>query len=139
MTPAVIWLWIAFFVLVAVLLALELFVFHRDPHEISMREAGGWTVRWIACGLAFGGVVYGSYEHHWLGITPHDRSVDGSQALFEYLTAYILEKSLSVDNIFVIAMLCSTFRVPHAYQLRVLFLGIIVAIVARAVIIASGL
>lgn len=139
MTPPVIWLWIAFFILIAVLLALDLFVFHRDAHEISLREAGGWTILWIACGLAFGGVVYGIYEHHWFGITPNDHTVDGSQALFEYLTAYILEKSLSVDNIFVIAMLFSTFRVPQVYQHRVLFWGILGAIAARAVIIASGL
>jgi tellurite resistance protein TerC len=139
MTDPVFWLWTAFFILIAALLALDLFVFHRHAHQISLREASGWTLFWIVIGLAFGGVVYAIYEHHWLGATFDQRSVGGTQALVEYLTAYILEKSLSIDNIFVIAVIFSSFRVPPAYQHRVLFWGIFGAVAARAVIISSGL
>lgn len=139
MRSPLLWLWIAFFILIAVLLALDLFVFHRHAREVPLREAAGWTIVWIVLGVAFSAVVYGIYEHHWFGAHFDDRSIGGTQAAIEYLTAYVLEKSLSVDNIFVIAVVFSSFRVPPAYQHRVLFWGILGAIVARAVIIASGL
>ena len=139
MRGTLLWLWIAFFILIVVLLALDLFVFHRHAREVPLREAAGWTILWIVLGVAFSGVVYGIYEHHWFGAHFSDRSVGGTQAAVEYLTAYILEKSLSVDNIFVIAVVFTSFRVPPAYQHRVLFWGILGAIVARGVIIASGL
>jgi tellurite resistance protein TerC len=137
-----IWLWIGFFVLIIALLALDLGVFHRRSHAIGVREAMGWTLFWIALGLAFCGPVYLIYEHHWFGaaVAPGgDLVSDGAQAVVRYLTAYLLEKSLSVDNIFVISMLFSSFRVPARHQHRVLFWGIVGALVARGAMIGGGI
>jgi tellurite resistance protein TerC len=117
------WAWAAFIGLVLVLLAIDLFVFHRTAHEVSFREAVRFSVFWIALGLGFGGVVFA-----WLG----------PEAGGEYLAGYVIEKSLSVDNIFVFAMLFSYFAVPDRYQHRVLFWGILGALVFRAAFIAGG-
>ena len=129
-----IWMWAGFFVLVVVLLALDLGVFHRENHAISVREAAAWTIFWIALGLAFGGAVYVIYEQGWVGAAPGM----GGEALVSYLTAYLLEKSLSIDNIFVISLIFNRFRVPGEYQHRVLFWGIIGAILMRGAVIAGG-
>jgi len=115
--------WIVLGVLIAGMLALDLFVFHRDAHEVSMREAGAWSVVWIALGLAFGGFVF---------------LTRGSAAGGEYLAGYLIEKSLSMDNVFLFAMLFSYFAVPGAYQHRVLFWGVLGAIVFRAIFIVAG-
>lgn len=136
-----IWLWIGFFALIIMLLVLDLGVFHRKSHAISIREAMGWTLFWIALGLAFCGPVYLIYEHHWFGasIAPAGGLVTGgAQAVVRYITAYLLEKSLSVDNIFVISMLFTSFRVPAQHQHRVLFWGIVGALMARGAMIAGG-
>jgi tellurite resistance protein TerC len=136
-----IWLWIGFFVLIILLLALDLGVFHRKAHAFSLREAVGWSLFWIALGLAFCAPVYLIYERHWFGATvaPAGGLVSGgAQAVVRYLTAYLLEKSLSVDNIFVISMLFSSFRVPARHQHRVLFWGIVGALFARGAMIAGG-
>jgi len=117
------WAWAAFVGLIVGLLVLDLFVFHREAHEVSFREATRFSVFWISLGLAFGGLVF-----VWLGTT----------AGTEYLTGYVIEKSLSVDNIFVFAVLFSYFRVPAKYQHRVLFWGILGALVFRAAFIAGG-
>jgi tellurite resistance protein TerC len=109
--------------LIALFLALDLFVFHRDAHAVSMREAAIGTAVWVTLGLAFGGLVWA-----WQGTT----------AAGEYLAGYLIEKSLSVDNVFVFALLFSYFGVPAAYQHRVLFWGVVGAIVLRAVFIAAG-
>ena len=116
-------IWAGFVGLIALLLALDLFVFHRQAHVVSMREAAAWTGVWVVLGLAFGGVVWA-----WQGPT----------AAGEYLAGYLIEKSLSVDNVFVFALLFSYFAVPAAYQHRVLFWGVIGAIVLRAAFIAAG-
>ncbi len=105
------------------MLTLDLLVFHRSAHEVSMKEAAAWSAVWIAMGLGFGGLVFA-----WAGPT----------ASGEYLAGYLIEKSLSVDNIFVFALIFSYFAVPAAYQHRVLFLGIAGALVFRAMFIASG-
>jgi tellurite resistance protein TerC len=142
--------WIAFIAFVLLLLALDLGVFHRRAHVVSVREALAWSVVWIATALAFAVFVYFGYEHHWLGLglrpDPVDRSAqfadgrlnDGRAAVLKYLTGYIVEKSLSVDNVFVIAMLFSYFAVPRIYQHRVLFWGILGALAMRGVMIAIG-
>jgi TerC family integral membrane protein len=116
-------IWIVLGVLVVGMLALDLFVFHRDAHEVSMREAAIWSAVWIGLGLGFGGLVFA-----WRGAQP------GS----EYLTGYLIEKSLSMDNVFLFAMLFSHFAVPARYQHRVLFWGVLGAIVFRAIFIAAG-
>lgn len=116
-------LWGAFLLLVLILLALDLGVFHREAHAITTKESLGWTIFWIVLGLAFGGFVF-------LHL--------GKEQGIDYLTGYLIEKSLSVDNLFVIALVFNTFAVPKIYQHRVLFWGILGAIVMRGVLILVG-
>jgi len=144
------WIWASFVAFVLLLLALDLGVFHRKAHVVSVREALGWSVVWITLGLAFSLFVYHGYENSWrgLGTTPDavDRSPefpegrlnDGRSALVKYLTGYVVEKSLSVDNVFVIAMIFAFLAVPPLYQHRVLFWGILGALVLRGAMIAVG-
>jgi tellurite resistance protein TerC len=115
--------WAAFVAFIVAMLLVDLFVLHRDAHEVTMREAGLWSAVWVAMGLAFGGIVWA-----WQG------PVAGG----EYLAGYLIEKSLSVDNIFVFALIFSYFGVPAAFQHRVLFWGIFGALVFRAIFIAAG-
>ncbi len=138
-----IWIWIGFIAFVLLMLALDLGVFHRKAHVVSVREAIAWSAFWITLGLAFAVFVYFAYEGQWFGIGTTADPVDGltnigSTATEKYLTGYIVEKSLSVDNIFVIAMIFSFFAVPPLYQHRVLFWGILGALVLRGVMIALG-
>jgi tellurite resistance protein TerC len=139
----VIWIWAGFIVFVLAMLALDLGVFHRKAHVVSTREALGWSAVWVALGLAFSLFVYFGYEHHWLGLgagpDPVDGQInDGGDAAVKYLTGYVVEKSLSVDNIFVIAMIFGFLAVPAIYQHRVLFWGILGALVMRGGMIAIG-
>jgi tellurite resistance protein TerC len=142
--------WIAFLVFVFFLLALDLGVFHRKAHVVSVREALTWTCVWVTLALVFSGFVYLAYENQWLGLgltpDPVDRSAafpngrvnDGWSAFLKFITGYVVEESLSVDNVFVIAMLFQYFAVPRVYQHRVLFWGIIGAVVMRGLMIAVG-
>ncbi|MCC6240260.1 MAG: TerC/Alx family metal homeostasis membrane protein [Phycisphaerales bacterium] len=137
------WIWLGFIALVLFFLILDLGVFHRKAHAVTLTEALVWTGIWITVGLTFGVFVYFGYEHHWLGLGSHIDAVDGQingggAALMKYLTGYVVEKSLSVDNIFIIAMLFGSFAVPAIYQHRVLFWGIIGALVLRGLMIAVG-
>jgi tellurite resistance protein TerC len=133
------WLWLGFFALVLIMLALDLGVFHRKAHEISLREALGWTTFWVALGLSFSGVVYLMYEHHWGGAGTFDeKHLHGLDAMILYLTGYLLEESLSVDNLFVISLLMTSMRVPGKYQHRLLFWGILGALVFRGTMIIGG-
>lgn len=143
-------IWIAFLTFIFVLLALDLGVFHRRAHVISVREALKWTLIWMATALAFAGFVYFGYEHHWLGLglepDPVDRSEaypdgrinDARSAVLKFLTGYVVELSLSADNVFVIAMLFGYCGIPRMYQHRVLFWGIIGALAMRGGMIAIG-
>ncbi len=115
--------WIVFNLFVLAMLALDLGVFHRRAHEIGLREAAAWSAMWISLGLLFGLGVY-------LYAGPHPG--------LEYLTGYLLEKSLSVDNLFVFVMIFGAFVVPRAYQHRVLFWGIMGALVMRGALILTG-
>jgi tellurite resistance protein TerC len=135
----IIWLWAGFVIMILFLLALDLGVLNRKEHIISIREAFLWSAFWIVLSFIFSGVIYFLYEHHILGIGLHSNaSVNGHQAFFEYLTGYIIEKSLSLDNIFVIALIFSYFKVPAIYQHRVLFWGILGAIILRGIMILAG-
>jgi tellurite resistance protein TerC len=131
-----------FFALVAFLLFLDLFVLHRKAKEQSFRSAAGWTVAWMTLGFSFSLFVYLMYEYHWLGATmiePKTKEVlGGGDATMIYISAYLLEYALSVDNIFVISMLFTTFRIPRKYQHRVLFWGIMGAVVFRVAMIGGG-
>lgn len=135
--------WVLFLALVLVLLALDLGVFHRSAHVVTFREAVGWSLVWMTLGLGFAGVVYVGYEHKMWGlgtaVDPVDGTVnDGAAAVGKYLTGYVVEKSLSVDNIFVISMIFTTLAVPRLYQHRVLFWGVAGAVAMRAVMIVLG-
>ena len=136
-------IWIGFILFVLLMLALDLGVFHKHAHVVTVKEAVGWSVIWVTMGLLFGVFVFFAYDAHWLGLglaaDPVDGIVNnGSTALEKYLTGYVVEKSLSVDNIFVIAMIFSFFAVPAIYQHRVLFWGILGALVMRGVMIGIG-
>jgi tellurite resistance protein TerC len=117
------WIWIAFLSFIVGMLAIDLLVFQREAHAVSMREAAIWSGVWVALGLTFGGII-------WLW--------QGPEAGGEYLAGYLIEKSLSVDNIFVFALIFGYFAVPAAYQHRVLFWGVFGALVFRAIFIAAG-
>jgi tellurite resistance protein TerC len=137
------WIWMGFIVFVLLLLALDLGVFHRKAHVVHVKEALGWSAVWITIGLLFSIFVYFGYEHHWLGLGTKvdviDQHVnDGATATVKYITGYVVEKSLSVDNIFVMAMLFAFFGVPQMYQHRVLFWGILGALIMRGAMIALG-
>ena len=136
-------IWIAFIAFVLLMLALDLGVFHRKAHVVSVKEALAWSAVWVAMGLAFAVFVYLAYDGQWFGLGTVADAVDGlandgSTAAEKYLTGYVVEKSLSVDNIFVIAMIFTFFAVPPLYQHRVLFWGILGALVLRGVMIALG-
>ncbi|MEY5033294.1 MAG: hypothetical protein RL354_2325 [Planctomycetota bacterium] len=152
------WAYVGFIGLVVLFLALDLGVFHREAHEVSMKEAAGWSVVWLTCGVAFAGFVYKAYDAHWLGLgldTPrynaHELAgqvpeqpiiisgeVTGAEAAKQYLVGYVVEKSLAMDNIFVIALIFAFFAVPAKYQHRVLFWGIIGALIMRGGMIGLG-
>lgn len=138
-----IWIWVGFIAFVLFMLALDLGVFHRKSHVVNTKEALSWSAVWILLGLSFSVFVYYAYESHWLGLGMAEDSVDGmindgQSATLKYLTGYVVEKSLSVDNIFVIAMIFSFFAVPAIYQHRVLFWGVLGALVLRGVMIGVG-
>ncbi|HQG57248.1 MAG TPA: TerC family protein [Bacteroidales bacterium] len=125
-----IYFWAGFIILIAVMLALDLGVFHRKLHRVGVREALRWSGVWISIALAFGVVVYFDY----LRESPAVARIK----ILEYLTAYLIEYSLSVDNIFVFILIFSYFAVDATYQHKVLFWGIIGAIVMRAIFIFAG-
>ncbi len=136
-----IWFWIGFFALVALLLFLDLGVFHKKSHTMSFKEALGWTIGWVILGLSFGGVVYLMYENHWLDASMSDETgkpVGGLGAASAYWSGYLLEQALSVDNIFVVSLVFKQFRVPNQYQHRILFWGILGAIFFRVTMLGGG-
>lgn len=129
-------LWGGFLLLIFFFLALDLGVFNRHAHRISTKEALLWTLLWVSLSLAFSGVVYLLYENGWAN------NVEGQssrEAVFDYLTGYLIELSLSMDNIFVIAVIFAYFQIPNKYQHRVLFWGILGAIFFRALMILVGI
>ena len=138
------WLYLLFTGFVLLLLSLDLGVFHRKAHAVSIREASIWSAVWIALALLFN---YGLYQYAlWkfpqdlrlMAIPGFDPVASAKQVGLEFLTGYVVEKSLSVDNIFVFVVVFSFFGIPALYQHRVLFYGIIGALVFRAIFIALG-
>jgi tellurite resistance protein TerC len=136
------WFWIGFFALVALLLFIDLGLLHKENTETTFKSALGWTVAWVALGLSFAVVVYFMYGNHWLGAKMVDpqtgKLMSGGDASVVYLSAYLLEQALSNDNIFVISLLFRSFRVPGKYQHRVLFWGIMGAVVFRVAMLGGG-
>jgi tellurite resistance protein TerC len=131
-------IWIAFLVFIIAMVALDLGVFHRKDKTITIRSALGWSAVWIAMALLFNIVIFLLYENNYAWASLATEHLDGRTAASQFLMGYVLEKSLSLDNIFVIAMVFSYFRVPLAMQHRVLFWGILGAVVLRGVMIAVG-
>lgn len=131
--------WLGFLALVLALIMLDLGVFHRKARAISIPEALAWTGFWVMLALLFNIFIYYLYQLNWFGWTDlHSHDLSGKQAAVQFFTGYLLEKSLSVDNIFVIAMIFAYFHVPLAQQHRVLYWGILGAIVLRGIMIALG-
>jgi len=128
-----IWLWVGFNVFVLAMLALDLGVFHRHTHAVSVKEATIWSVVWVALSLCFNLGLY----FFWDTISPASE-YSNSEAALAFFTGYLIEKSLSVDNIFVFVLIFTYFAVPALYQHRVLFWGIIGALVMRGILIAVG-
>ena len=137
-----IWLWAGFLALVFIMLALDLGVFNRKAHVMHIGEALKWTAIWVFTALLFNVAIYFIYEHNLCGIAAqfHTNSgaLCGKTAACEFLTGYLVEKSLSLDNIFVISLIFSAFGVPQIYQHRVLFWGILSALVLRGIMIGVG-
>jgi len=128
-----IWLWAGFNAFVLFLLALDLGVFHRKAHAVSMKEAIIWSIVWISLSLLFNLVIY----LFWDKMVPNSSYTNGEAAL-AFLTGYLIEKSLSVDNIFVFILIFTYFAVPDRYQHRVLFWGILGALIMRGTLILVG-
>jgi tellurite resistance protein TerC len=115
-------MWVSVLGVVVAMLAVDL-VAHRHAHVIGVREAAGWSAVWVLCGVAFGGLVWWAY---------------GAELGQQYFAGYLIEKSLAVDNVFVWAIIFTYFAVPREYQHRVLFLGVLGALVFRGAFIAAG-
>ncbi|WP_269222161.1 MULTISPECIES: TerC family protein [Flavobacterium] len=127
--------WILFIVLILIFLALDLGVFNKDPHIISSKEASKWTAIWFTLSMLFSGVVYWLYSTDYV-LNP--TQIKPSVAAMKFITGYLIELSLSIDNIFVIALIFASFKIPKKYQHRVLFWGILGAIVFRGLMIYFG-
>lgn len=127
--------WIIFIAFVLIFLALDLGVFHKNDHVIKSKEAGIWTAIWVTIALSFSGVIFWLFNS---GLIDNPTGLTPNKAVLKYITGYLIELSLSVDNVFVIAVIFSSFKIPALYQHRVLFWGILGAIVFRALMILFG-
>jgi tellurite resistance protein TerC len=123
MFSGTIWLWVGFNIFVLVMLALDLGVFHRKAHALSLKEASIWSVVWITLAMVLNAGLY---------------LFAGPEPALQFFTGYLIEKSLSVDNIFIFVLLFTFFKVPAAYQHRVLYWGILGALIMRGTLIAVG-
>jgi tellurite resistance protein TerC len=128
-------IWTGFIIGIIIFLALDLGVFHKNDHIIRAREAAIWTGIWVAIALSFSGVIYWIFD---TGLTPNPTGLDPGSATLKYITGYLIELSLSIDNVFVIAVIFSAFSIPPMYQHRVLFWGILGAIIFRGLMIVFG-
>ena len=138
-----IWAWIGFLLLIALVLALDLGVFNKKSHAPTLREAMTFTAGTVALAVLFAVFIYVAYNGHWLGLGKVVDAVDGQLnggrlAAVKFLTGYVVELSLSMDNVFVIALIFEHLRVPLKYQHRVLFWGILGALAMRGTMIGVG-
>lgn len=138
------WFYIGFTVFVLGVLALDLGVFHKKAHEVSFKEASIWTTIWISTALAFNYLFYiyakfsFSTNERYTSIPGFDPDLQAKTSALEFLTGFVIEKSLAIDNIFIFAVVFAYFGIPKIYQHRVLFWGILGALVFRAIFIAMG-
>lgn len=126
-------MWVGFNVFVIIMLAIDLGIFHRHAHHVSSKEALSWSVVWIVLAMCFNACIY----YFWRDLSP-DSVYTNAEAATAFLTGYIIEKSLSVDNIFVFVLIFGYFAVPKQYQHRVLFWGILGALIMRGIMIWLG-
>jgi tellurite resistance protein TerC len=129
------WVWIVFFVFILGFLALDLGVFNKNAHVISSKEAGVWTSIWVSLSFLFSGLIYLIYQKGWID---NPTAITPTTAAIKYITGYLIELSLSVDNIFIIAIIFASFKIPQKLQHRVLFWGILGAIFFRGFMIYFG-
>ena len=129
------WVWVLFIALVIIFLALDLGVFHKKEHVIKSKESGIWTAIWVSVALSFSGVIYWLFSS---GLVDNPTGLTPNNAVLKYVTGYLIELSLSIDNVFVIAVIFQAFKIPPLYQHRVLFWGILGAIVFRGLMILFG-
>ncbi len=127
--------WGIFIAFIILFLILDLGVINRKPHEIKTKEAAFWTSLWVVVALSFSGVIFWLFKE---GLVENPTNLTPHQALLKYITGYFIELSLSIDNVFVIAVIFSSFSIPKKYQHEVLFYGILGAIVFRALMIFFG-
>jgi len=127
--------WILFLAAIVFFLALDLGVFNKNPHIISSKEAGIWTGIWVTLSFMFSGIISWIYTN---GYIDNPTNLTPSLASIKYITGYLIELSLSVDNIFVIAVIFTSFKIPQKYQHRVLYWGILGAIIFRGLMIYFG-
>lgn len=138
------WFYLGFIAFVLVVLALDLGVFHKDAHEVSFREASVWTTIWISLALVFNVLFYlyaqwkFSVDPRYLAIPNWDPGAQAQGVALEFLTGFVVEKSLAIDNIFIFAVVFGYFAIPKMYQHRILFWGILGALFFRGIFIALG-
>src|SRR5256714_4605534 len=123
--------WIGFCIFILIMLAIDLGVFNRRPHEVTYKAAAIWAAVWVALALLFAGLLFGPLGSEMFGAAHHQKAI-------EFLTGYLIELSLSVDNLFIFVLIFSYFKVPTKYQHRVLFWGVLGALVMRVVMILAG-
>lgn len=129
------WIWIIFIACIIVFLALDLGIFNKKDHIIRSKEAAMWTAVWVSVALSFSGIIYWLFSN---GLVSNPTGLDPGTAVMKYVTGYLIELSLSIDNVFVIAVIFSAYSIPPIYQHRVLFWGILGAIIFRAMMILFG-
>lgn len=138
------WFYVGFILFVLAVLALDLGVFHKKAHEVSFKEASAWTVVWISLALVFNFLFYKyaqwkfAIDERLLAIPDFNPEVFAKQSALEFLTGFVVEKSLAIDNIFIFAVVFSYFAIPKMYQHRILFWGILGALLFRGIFIAMG-
>ena len=131
--------WLVFIALVVAMMAVDLGLFNKKDHIPSAKEALRNTLIWIAAAALFGIFIYFSYEYNWQNLGLYEfEPMDGSAALLKYFAGYLLEEALSIDNLFVIALIFSRFKIPKKYQHKVLFWGILGVLVFRGILIGVG-
>src|SRR5213080_110792 len=123
--------WVGFCAFILIMLAIDLGVFNRKPHEISYKNAAVWSAIWIALAMIFAGLLFGPLGWELFGVARQQKAL-------EFLTGYLIELSLSVDNLFVFLLIFSYFKVPSKYQHRVLYWGVLGALVMRITMIFLG-
>ncbi|MBX2931880.1 MAG: TerC family protein [Chitinophagaceae bacterium] len=128
-------LWIVFIAVIIIALIIDLGIFNKSPHVITTKEAAIWSSIWVSVAILFSGIIYIAFQKNWID---NPTNLTPINAVIKYITGYLIELSLSVDNIFIIALIFSSFAIPKKYQHEVLFYGVLGAIVFRAIMIVFG-